>query len=52
MIYLTYEIDSYEIRLYKLEEGKKIYIQSFEDREDLLIYIEENYYSADLIING
>lgn len=54
MIYLTYRLDDYdyEIKLYRIEEGKETYIESFEDREDLLIYIEENYDLADLIIKG
>ena len=52
MIYLTYRLDDYEITLYKIEEGKEIYIKSFEDREDLLIYIEKNYDLASLIIKG
>lgn len=52
MIYLTYRLDDYEINLYKIEEGKEIYIESFEDREDLLIYIEKNYDLASLIIKG
>lgn len=50
MIYLTYEIDSYEIRLYKLEEGKNIYLETFDDREDLLCYIEKNFDVAELLV--
>lgn len=50
MIDLYYEIDGSEIYLYKLEKGNKIYIKAFEDREDLLIFIEKNFDYANLII--
>lgn len=36
--------------LYEIENGKRKFIDSFEDREDLLIYIEENYDLANLRI--
>lgn len=50
MIDLLYEKDEFHIYLYKLEEGSKIFIEQFEDREDLLIYIEEHFNCANLII--
>lgn len=36
--------------LFEIENGKRKFIDNFEDREDLLIYIEENYDLANLKI--
>ena len=54
MIDLVYEWndDNYYFCLYELLEGRKKLIKTFEDREDLLIYIEKNYTMANLIVRG
>lgn len=51
---LTYKwnIENYCFNLYKLVEGKEEFLMSFEDREDLLIYIEKEYAIANLIVRG
>lgn len=54
LVELIYEWDEEEYTwlLFKLEEGKKIFEKEFEDREDLLIYIEQHYTLANLIVRG
>lgn len=54
MVELIYEWDEEEYTwlLFKLEEGKKIFEKEFEDREYLLIYIEQHYTLANLIVRG
>ena len=52
MAELFYKIEDWEIKLYKLEDGKAYFVADFRDREDLLIYIEENYDMANLRIVG
>lgn len=50
MIYLMYQLKDNIINLYELKEGKNHYLKSFIDREDLLMWIEENYNMANLLI--
>ena len=54
LVELIYEWDEEEYTwlLFKLEEEKKIFEKEFEDREDLLIYIEQHYTLANLIVRG
>lgn len=52
MIELYYEIGGDGIALYELINGKGRLITIEDDREDLLMYIEQNYSYANLIING
>lgn len=51
MIELIYE-QKHKIILYQLYEGIKRYINEFDDREDMLIYIEERFAYAKLIVKG
>ena len=50
MIDLYYELNDIYIDLYNIENGKEFFIEQFEDREDLLIYIEKNFDYANLMI--
>ena len=50
MIDLYYKLNDIYIDLYKIENGKEFFIEQFEDREDLLIYIEKKFNFANLII--
>lgn len=50
MIELYYKLDYDGIGLYELKNGKGEYITKVRDREDLLLYIEENYKCVKLII--
>lgn len=54
MISLIYEWseEEYSWLLYELDNGEKCIIGKFADREDLLIYIEEKYTLANLIVRG
>lgn len=52
MIELYYEISGDGIALYELTNGKGKLITIADDREELLMYIEQNYSYANLIING
>ena len=49
MIDLCYKYDNFYFWLYKLVDGNKFFLERFEDREDLLIYIEEEFDCANLI---
>ena len=51
MIDLIYKVIDYEINLYQVCDGEKKFIESFNDREDMLIYIEKNFDLAKLYIN-
>ena len=53
-IVLTYKWnkEDYVFDLYELIEGKEQLLASFEDREDLLIYVEKKFAIANLIIRG
>lgn len=42
----------YMFDLYELIEGKELLLASFEDREDLLIYVEKHFAIANLIVRG
>lgn len=48
MIELIYYQNGFSIELYEIKHGKKLFIEKFSDREDLLIYIEENFEYAKL----
>ena len=50
MIYLCYEIDENYITLFQLRNGLKDFESRFKDREEMLIYIEENFDYTNLII--
>jgi len=54
MLELIYEWnqEEYSWLLFELKDGEKYFIDKFDDREDLLIYLEENYTLAKLIIRG
>ena len=50
MINLCYEIEEKYITLFQLHNGLKEFEASFNDREELLIYIEEHFDYTNLII--
>ena len=50
MIYLCYEIEENYINLFQLINGLKNFEARFKDREEMLIYIEENFDYTNLII--
>ena len=52
MITLGYRWNSttYMFELFSMENGKEYTIGEFNDREDLLVYIEHNYTVANLIV--
>lgn len=50
MIYLCYEIEEKYITLFQLHNGLKEFEARFKDREEMLIYIEENFDYTNLII--
>lgn len=54
MLELIYEWnqEEYSWLLFELKDGEKYFIDKFDDREDLLIYLEEKYTLAKLIIRG
>ena len=53
MITLCYRWNdnTYTFELFSIENGKEYIIGEFDDREDLLIYIEHNYTVANLIVS-
>lgn len=54
MISLIYEWneEEYAWLLYELRDGIEYFVEKFDDREDLLIYIEKNYALVNLIVRG
>ena len=40
-----YKLGGNSILLYKIENGKSIPVETFQDREELLLYIEKQGYS-------
>lgn len=50
MINLCYEIEENYINLFQLHNGLKEFEARFKDREEMLIYIEENFDYTNLII--
>lgn len=39
------------VQLYMLIEGKKVFVKEFDDRDDMLKFIERNYDNAKIYIN-
>lgn len=52
VLFYKWNEDNYQFDLYKVVNGEEQYVYSFDDREDILLYIEKKYTIANLIVRG